>query len=597
MRKGETMSDILVVKTAALAPVIAGRQGLITGCGEAALGIIEREAEFLPREQMELDPSYRQIIPYVAITRGGEVFATRRLNAGGEARLHGRLSLGVGGHIERVDAAPGEGILMRALRREVGEEVEAEGVLSLTPLGVINEEDDEVSRVHLGFLFRMEVSGEVRVRETEKLAGSWLRIDSLAGRMDEMEGWSRIAAAALAPARGVFRPADILLPREGTDMTRWSCVACDQFTSEPEYWERAAETAGGAPSTLRLILPEAMLGKVDEAAAQRDIYAAMNDYVNQGLFREIPDSYIYVERSLPGGAVRRGLVGMLDLEAYDWAPGSATPVRATEGTVESRLPSRVAVRRGAPLELPHIMVFINDPSDTLIASAAGGEELYDFELMLGGGHIRGERVAGEAAARVSAALEALPGEIKYAMGDGNHSLAAAKRCWEEIKPGLSEAERETHPARFALAEIVNIHDPAVTFHPIHRLVTGPAAAQLPAALGQALPGGAKNGAECVTRRAVFHSGAGCGLGELVERADAVIAALLEKYGGEVDYVHGGAVCAALARERDGCALLLPALDKGELFGYIARHGAYPRKSFSIGEAEEKRYYLEARAIR
>lgn len=596
MRKGESMSDILVVKTEGLAPWIENRFGLITGCGGEIMDFVEREHEFLPRPDMEADPGYRQIIPYVAVTRGGEVFATRRLNAGGEARLHGKLSLGVGGHIERVDDDTSEGILMRALEREVSEEVAVERIVSLTPLGVINEEHDEVSRVHLGFLFRMEVEGEVSVRETDKLEGMWLDISELPKYAGEMEGWSRVAAEALLGG-GVFTPADILIPREGVDMEKWSCVACDQFTSEPEYWAEAEKFVGAAPSTLRLMLPEAYLGKVDESAEQAKIYAAMDSYVNQGVFRSVPGSFIYVERTLPGGAVRRGLVGKMDLERYDWAEGSATPIRATEGTVESRLPPRAAIRSGAALELPHIMVFINDPENTLIPSAKGGEVLYDFELMLGGGHIRGERVSGEAAKAVLAKLDALPGEIKYAMGDGNHSLAAAKLCWERLKPTLSEAERAAHPARYALAEIVNIHDEAVTFKPIHRLVTGAAAERAAEEFAAKLPQGGANGVRVVTAHGERYLGTSLALGELVAFTDRLIGELISESGGEVDYVHGDAECVSLAREKSGAAILLPTLDKGELFPYIAAHGPYPKKSFSIGEAREKRYYLECRAIK
>ena len=591
------MSDILVVSTASLAPWIEGRYGLITGCGGEIMAHIEAEHEFLPRPDMEQDPSYRQIIPYVAVTRGGEVFATRRLNKGGEARLHGKLSLGVGGHIERWDDETRGGILMRALEREVAEEVGVENIVSLTPLGVINEEGDEVSRVHLGFLFRMEVTGEVTVRETEKLEGMWLPISGLEKHMDEFEGWSKIAARALAPAQSVFTPADILLPSADADMSRWSVVACDQFTSEPEYWAGADALVGAAPSTLRMILPEAYLGKVDEHAEQEKIYAAMESYVNSGALREVPDSYIYIERTLPTGAVRRGLVGKLDLEQYDWAEGSRTPVRATEGTVESRLPPRAAIRAGASLELPHIMVFINDPADTLIASAKGGEPLYDFELMLGGGQILGERVSGAAAEAVRAGLDALPGEIKFAMGDGNHSLAAAKLCWERLKPMLSEAERETHPARYALAEIVNIHDPAVTFKPIHRLVTGGAACRLAAEFARRIPAGGANAVRLIDGAGETETRTPLALGELVAFTDSLISELIAGYGGEVDYIHGDAECVSLAREKDGCAVLLPALEKGELFGYIAAHGPYPKKSFSIGEAREKRYYLECRRIK
>lgn len=590
------MSDILVVKTEGLAPWIENRCGLITGCGSEIMDFVERTHEFLPRPDMESDPSYRQIIPYVAVTRGGEVFATRRLSAGGETRLHGKLSLGVGGHIERVDDDTSEGILMRALEREVAEEVAVEHIVSLTPLGVINEEHDEVGRVHLGFLFRMEVTGEVAVRETDKLEGMWLKISELPKYSGEMEGWSVVAAEALLGS-GIFTPADILLPREDVDMSKWCCVACDQFTSEPEYWQGVEEFVGGAPSTLRLMLPEAYLGKVDEDAEQAKIYGAMRSYVNQGLFRCIPDSYIYVERTLPTGKVRRGLVGKLDLECYDWAEGTAAPIRATEGTVESRLPPRAAIRAGAPLELPHIMVFINDEANALIPSAKGGEVLYDFELMFGGGHIRGERVSGAEAERVRGALDALPGGIKYAMGDGNHSLAAAKLCWERLKPTLSEAERETNPARYALAEIVNIHDEAVEFKPIHRLVTGEAAGRVAEAFAEKLPHGAANGVGIVTAHGERHLGTSLALGELVAFTDRLVGELLSECGGEVDYVHGDGECVSLAREKSGAAILLPSLDKGELFGYIAGHGVYPKKSFSIGEAREKRYYLECRAIK
>ena len=294
--------------------------------------------------------------------------------------------------------------------------------------------------------------------------------------------------------------------------------------------------------------------------------------------------------------MRRGLVGKLDLEQYDWTEGTATPVRATEGTVESRLPPRAAIRAGAGLELPHIMVFINDPDNTLIPSAAGGEELYDFDLMLGGGHIRGSLVCGADARRVQSMLDSLPGEIQYAMGDGNHSLAAAKRCWEQIKPTLSAAERETHPARYALAEIVNIHDPAVEFKPIHRLVTGGAAEHLAAAFAGRCPAGEAGAVRLLSGKDERRVGTSLPLGELVAFTDELIGALTAEYGGEVDYVHGDAECAALAAA-GGAAVMLPALEKGELFDYIATHGPYPKKSFSIGEAREKRYYLECRRIK
>ena len=393
----------------------------------------------------------------------------------------------------------------------------------------------------------------------------------------------------------VFTPADILLPRVD-DMTKWSCIACDQFTAEPEYWREAERIVGSEPSTLRLMLPEAWLGVRDSAAETRKIYAAMKDYVNRGIFRTVEQSFIYVERTLPSGAVRRGLVGKLDLECYDWAPGSATPVRATEGTVESRLPARVEVRRGATLEMPHIMVFIDDPENAVIPSAAGGEALYDFELMLGGGHIRGSRVTGEAAERLTAALGAPEGSVRFAMGDGNHSLAAAKRCWEQIKRNLPESELETHPARYALAEIVNIHDEAVTFEPIHRVLleTVPrgfieeAAARLPRGKGQAVT--------LLAGRREMEIETGMPLGALVALVDELLGDWRREHGGEPDYIHGDEDARALGGRPSSVGVLLPRLEKAELFPYITEHGPYPKKSFSIGHARDKRYYLECRAI-
>ena len=384
----------------------------------------------------------------------------------------------------------------------------------------------------------------------------------------------------------VFTPADILLPRV-EDMTKWSCIACDQFTSEPEYWREAERLVGNAPSTLRLMLPEAWLGLRDSSAETRKIYAAMSDYVNRGLFETVENSYIYVERTLPSGAVRRGLVGKLDLECYDWAPGSTTPVRATEGTVESRLPARVAVRRGASLD---------DPENALIPSAAGGELLYDFELMQGGGRIRGSRVSGETAERLCAALDTPEGAVRFAMGDGNHSLAAAKRCWEQIKPTLNETERGTHPARYALAELVNIHDEAVTFEPIHRVLldTDPrgfleeAAARLPRGAGQSVT--------ILAGKREMTIDTGLPLGKLVALADELLTDWAREHGGLPDYIHGDGEARALGQTAASLGLLLPRLEKSELFPYITEHGPYPKKSFSIGHARDKRYYLECRSI-
>ena len=397
----------------------------------------------------------------------------------------------------------------------------------------------------------------------------------------------------------IFRTCDILLPALGTDMTRWACVACDQFTSEPDYWQRAEALVGGANSTLRLILPEAYLGRRDESAETEKIAAAMERYLREGVFREIKDSFVYVERTLSSGAVRRGLVGALDLEQYDWAEGTRAPIRATEGTVEDRLPPRVKVRMGAALELPHIMVFIDDPTGEIIPSTAGGEALYDFELMLGGGHIRGSRVSGEAAVAVSARIEALPGEIKFAMGDGNHSLAAAKRCWEAVKPTLGETQRESHPARFALVELVNLHDDAVTFEPIHRLLLGVDGVDFAAAARAALP--RREDGYPVTlltgdRRETLRVDAPS-IGALIGAVERVCKDYVSVRGGSIDYIHGDRETEQLSAQ-SGCAgVLLPAMEKGELFPSVEKTGPFPKKSFSIGLGPDKRYYLECRKIK
>ena len=399
----------------------------------------------------------------------------------------------------------------------------------------------------------------------------------------------------------VFSTADILLPA-AADMTKWACVACDQFTSEPEYWAEAGRIVGDAPGALKLIYPEAWLGRPDEEEIRRGINAAMEKYLASGVFRELKDSLVYVERRLPSGAVRRGLVGKIDLEQYDWAEGTRSAVRATEGTIESRLPARVSVRRAAAIELPHIMVFIDDPADGIIPSAAGGEELYDFELMLGGGHIRGSLVHGEAAETVLRQIDALGGDFAFAMGDGNHSLAAAKRCWEEMKPTVPESGREGHPARYALVELVNIHDPAVTFEPIHRALIGADTGDFLSAAVDAFTRAEPQG-DAVSGITLLCGGEEAAielplpLGAAVSLVDGFLTGYTAAFGGEVDYIHGEEETRSLAARSGGAGILLPTLKKEELFPHVARFGPYPKKSFSIGEAREKRYYLEARRIK
>ena len=415
----------------------------------------------------------------------------------------------------------------------------------------------------------------------------------------------------------MFRRADILLPRGG-DMRKWSVVACDQFSSQPEYWDALEREIAGAPSTLRLMLPEAYLDTRDQFAAAETINAAMEKYLSGGVFRELRDSFVYIERTLQSGALRQGLLGVLDLEAYDYAANSVSPIRATEGTIESRLPPRVRVRSGAPLEMPHIMVFIDDPADTVVAPLAGetGElpKLYDFALNCGGGHIRGWQVAGAAADAVDAAIARLadPAALKarygdaapviFAMGDGNHSLATAKKCWaEQIAPALSAAERETHPARFALVELVNIHDPAITFEPIHRALFGTdPSAFLREAREVFAERAGEQGAHAI--RLVTAAGeetlsiSGLSIGELIGTAERFCQQYIAAHGGSVDYIHNDETALEMGRKPNQAALLLPKMAKDELFPSVTRSGPFPRKSFSIGLAQDKRYYLECRII-
>lgn len=416
----------------------------------------------------------------------------------------------------------------------------------------------------------------------------------------------------------VFARADLLLPRN-CDMTKWSVVACDQFTSQPEYWAALETLCKDVPSTLHLMLPEAYLADRDQFEEAKRINAEMDRYLAEGVFRELKDSYVFLERTLRSGAVRRGLLGVLDLDAYDYSKDSSSPIRATEGTVEDRLPPRVRVREGAALEMPHIMVFIDDPADAVMGmlTAAKGTlpELYDFDLSANGGHIRGWQVCGEAADRLETAIDGLtdPAALRasygdlapaiFAMGDGNHSLATAKKCWEAIKPTLSEAEREVHPARYGLVELVNIHDEAITFEPIHKVIFGTVPANFIAeaeAYFGALSGGADT---CHRLRVLTAEGEqelivrGLTIGQIIGAAEEFCQNYLRVNGGKIDYIHNDDTAMEMGRRADGTAILLPKMEKSELFPSIVRSGPFPKKSFSIGHAEDKRYYLECRRIR
>ena len=401
-------------------------------------------------------------------------------------------------------------------------------------------------------------------------------------------------------AENAFYPADILIPASA-DMTKWSVVACDQFSSDRDYWERVKAFVGGAPSTLKLIVPEAYLEDGDTEARAAAIAREMDEYLSSDLFRTLDSSYVYVERTLESGAVRRGLVGVLDLEKYDYAPGSRTAIRASEGTIVSRLPARIKVRRGAKLELPHIMALINDRIKTVIEPLAGEKLplLYDFDLMEGGGHIRGFQVTGAAAERTAAALMRLAeaSDVQVIMGDGNHSLAAAKGFWDEIKGSLPDGERETHPARFALVELNNVYDPAIEFEAIHRAVFGVDAAAFADALAALDSQSGQWPVRCRTaagdRELRVEADT---IGGLIGKVQEFIDGYLEANGGAVDYIHGEAEVLALGERDNAAGIVLPAMGKSDFFATVESGGAFPRKSFSIGHAREKRYYLECRRI-
>ena len=408
----------------------------------------------------------------------------------------------------------------------------------------------------------------------------------------------------------VFQAADLLIPRREA-LADWAVIACDQFTSEPEYWQEVRERVGAAPSAYHVTFPEAELGQDDDARIAA-INAAMRAYLDSDLFRACPHSYVYVERTLLDGSVRRGVVGVIDLEAYDHSPKAATPIRATERTVVERIPPRVKIRKGAAMELSHVLLLCDDGEDTVLGGLTARRDslppLYDFPLMQGGGRIRGWLVRGadadaldRAVAAYQAAMEAryqalgIP-PIFYAVGDGNHSLATAKACWEAKKAAEPALAGTEHPARYAMVELENIHDDSQRFEPIHRLITGTSPAALLADLS----------AVCAPEGypVRYFSGGEAGeirlnpaLGQLpVGILQTFLDSWLESHPGKIDYIHGDDVAQRLGSREGAVSFLLPAIPKGDLFRGIAMDGVLPRKTFSMGHAREKRYYLEARRI-
>ena len=416
-----------------------------------------------------------------------------------------------------------------------------------------------------------------------------------------------------------FRPADILLPRD-CDMSMWSVVACDQYTSQPEYWHRVEERVGSAPSTLRLILPESRLEGPDTQSDIMEINSMMSRYLREGRFQIHPDAVFYIERTLDSGKVRRGLVGRIDLEQYDYEPGSAAPIRATEGTVLSRIPPRVAVRKNAPIELPHVMLLADDPGRTVIEPLSGQtaemRPLYDFDLMERGGHIRGWELTQAQWEQTASALadpdafnaryhtSGLP-VMLFAVGDGNHSLATAKECYERQKKLCPPEQWDSLPARYALVELNNLHDDSLEFEPIHRVVFGADPEALLDALAAFYPGSSRTDhleghqLTWVTEDqegtvSVPQPSAQLPVGTLQRFLDEY---LLSHPEARVDYIHGEDVVRSLAAQPSTVGFLLPAMGKEELFPTVIHDGVLPRKTFSMGEAHDKRFYLEVRRIR
>ena len=410
-----------------------------------------------------------------------------------------------------------------------------------------------------------------------------------------------------------FLPADILMPKTDS-MEKWAVIACDQFTSDQAYWDRVRKNAEGAVSTINLILPEAELGTEKEAEHTAVINATMKRYMDEDVFTTYPNSFVYVERQLENGSIREGLVGMVDLDAYDYSTGATSAIRATERTVAERIPPRQRVRRDAPIELPHILMLCDDHDKKLIepigAKKDSLKKLYDFDLMEGGGHITGWLVEGKDVDEFNKALAdytATVGEkykglkgvpMVFAVGDGNHSLATAKSCYEELKKNHPGEDLSNHPARYALVELENIHDPAQVFEPIHRVIFKTDTEKLLAALQKDACAEGGFPVQWYTKDA---SGTVYLDRAKSELAVGVLQGFLDDYlkdnAGEIDYIHDDDALISLAKQDGAIGFLLPAMEKSQLFRGVIADGILPRKTFSMGHSREKRYYLEGRKIK
>lgn len=426
-----------------------------------------------------------------------------------------------------------------------------------------------------------------------------------------------------------LRIPEILLPKN-IDLSTWSVIACDQYTQDKDYWKNVEEKAGNKPSTLNLILPEVYLGSPDKTDRIKKIRQSMKEYLDTGVFADAKKCFIYLERKTAFGRTRKGLVAQIDLETYEWKPFSKANIRATEATIVERIPPRMEIRKGAPLELPHIMLLVNDKDDLLVGAnkpTDGRAPIYDGDLMANGGHITGWALESkvdiegvEKALNLIAEKNASPdgSTFLFAVGDGNHSLATAKAVWDEYKK--EHPEDKDSPVRYALIEIVNIYDTGLTFEPIHRVIFNIDNEALIKKLAEKLNGYIKalDDADKVIK-AVKDSLANFGffyldsegkqknvlletkikelaVARLQPEIDAFLKELQDQSKAEIDYIHGTDEVLKLGTKENSIGILLPPIAKDSFFETINGRGPLPRKSFSMGEADEKRFYLECRRL-
>lgn len=414
-----------------------------------------------------------------------------------------------------------------------------------------------------------------------------------------------------------FKPADILVPKKSIDMNKWTVIACDQYTSEPEYWSQTDKIVGQNYSSLNLILPEIYLEDENVKERIENIHKNMDKYLNDNIFDEYKNSMIYVERIQSNGILRAGIVGMIDLEEYDFSQDSNSQVRATEATVIERIPPRIKIRDSASLEVPHIMILIDDENNTVIEPLSSlknkMKELYNFELMQEGGKISGYLIDENKCTEIISALNVLGNPEKfskkyncnevllYAMGDGNHSLATAKEFYEQLKRNNPEKDFSNHPARYALAEIVNLHSPALQFEAIHRIITDTDTDILIEAMNRELKISDEPSEQCFKyivngkeyTRYIHNQTSNLTVGSLQKFLDNY----LKESKGKIDYIHGIDTVEKLAEQKNSIGFILPDMSKNQLFPTVIKDGALPRKTFSMGHAQDKRYYIECRKIK